>query len=91
MISEEVLTFKSDPAGVVFVNLFNDHVKFHSRHIWLNLGDDLLVVMMMMVMVTMIMMMMMMMAMTMMMVMLKMAVLVMWEEDRITLRTSVLM
>ena len=90
MISEEVLTFKSDPAGVVFVDLFNDHVKFHSRHIWLNLGDDLLVVMMMMVMVTMIMMMMMM-AMTMMMVMLKMAVLVMWEEDRITLRTSVLM
>ena len=85
MISEELLTFKSDPAGVVFVDLFNDHVKFHSWHIWLNLGDDLLVVM-----VTMIVMIMMMMMM-MMMVMLKMTVLVMWEEDRITLRTSVLM
>ena len=72
IIGVEVLTFKSDPASVVFIYLFNDHVKFNTWHIRLNLRDDLLVNKMMM------MVMMVMMMMTMMMMMLKMEVLVMW-------------
>ena len=43
IISEKVLTFKSDPASVVFVDLLNDHIQLHSGHVRLDLSYDLLV------------------------------------------------
>ena len=43
IISEKVLTFKSDPASVVFVDLLNDHIQLHSGHVRLNLSYDLLI------------------------------------------------
>ena len=43
IISEKVLTFKSDPASVVFVDLLNDHIQLHSGHVRLDLSYDLLI------------------------------------------------
>ena len=43
IISEKVLTFKSDPARVVFVDLLNDHIQLHSGHVRLDLSYDLLI------------------------------------------------